>query len=128
MTGLRSVRLGRPGLALAAALVTGCGPADTTDTPPALLGQALVEYPPAVFADGVSGVVELRLFVDTAGMVVPDSTRLERSSGSASLDSAALAAAPRLRYSPGTRNGTPAAMAFVQPVHFQHPATADSSP
>lgn len=93
-----------------------------------LLGEAQVDYPPALFADGVGGTVQLRLFVDTAGLVVPDSVRLEHSSGQPALDSAALAAAPLLRYTPGSRNGVPAAMAFVQPIHFRHPASGDSSP
>lgn len=93
-----------------------------------LSGEALVEYPPALFQDGVGGTVELRLFVDSAGGVVADSIRLERSSGYPALDSAALAAAARLRYAPGTRAGVPAAMTFVQPIHFRHPASGDSSP
>lgn len=109
-------------------LGVACGPAAVTEQPPLLSGEALVEYPPALFQDGVGGTVELRLFVDSAGGVVPDSTRLERSSGHPALDSAALAAAPRLRYAPGTRAGVPAAMTFVQPIHFRHPASGDSSP
>jgi TonB family protein len=105
-----------------------CGPSATTEQPPVLVGAAMVDYPSALFLDGVGGTVELRLFVDSAGQVVPDSVQLERSSGHPSLDSAALAAAPRLRYAPGTRNGLPAAMMFVQPIHFRHPVTGDSSP
>ena len=109
-------------------LSAACGPSAATEQPPLLSGEALVDYPPALFLDGVGGTVELRLFVDSAGQVVPDSVRLERSSGYPALDSAALAAAPRLRYTPGTRQGVPAAMTFVQPIHFRHPASGDSSP
>lgn len=91
------------------------------------VGEPQVDYPPALFEQGVGGTVELRLFVDSTGAVVPDSTRIERSSGQLALDSAALAAAPRLRYTPGTRHGQPVGMPFVQPIHFRHPGTADSS-
>jgi protein TonB len=94
---------------------------------PVLQGEALVEYPPALYLEGVDGTVELRLFVDSTGQVVTDSTRVERSSGQPALDSAALAGAVRLRYAPATRNGAPVAMAFVQPIHFRHPASGDST-
>ena len=67
-------------------------------------------------------------FAPSEATVVTDSIRLERSSGYAAFDSAALAAAPRLRYAPGTRAGVPAAMTFVQPIYFRHPASGDSSP
>ena len=99
-----------------------------TATPPIPLGNPPVEYPPALFAQGIGGSVELLLFVDSAGVVFPESTRVQRSSGHAPLDSAALAAAPRLRYSPATRNGRPVATSFLQPIHFRHPGKPDSVP
>jgi protein TonB len=76
-------------------------------------------YPPDLFVQGVAGTTELQLFVDSAGAVVPESTRIFRSSGTPALDSAALLAVPDLHYAPGTRNGRPAAMPFVQPIHFR---------
>lgn len=113
--------------------VTACARAggasgDGAESPPVALGEPAVEYPPDVFAQGVSGTVELELFVDSTGRVVPESTGIQRSSGHAALDSAALAAAPRLKYAPGRRDGRPVAMRFLQPVHFRHPASADSTP
>ena len=98
------------------------------DSPPVALGEPAVEYPPAIFMQGISGTVELRLFVDSAGQVVPESTTVQRSSGYTALDSAALAAAPKLRYAPGRRDGRPAAMMFLQPIHFRHPGRTDSTP
>ena len=92
------------------------------------VGEPQVEYPPGLFEQGVGGTVQLRLFVDSTGAVVADSTRVEASSGYPALDSAAFAAAPRLRYAPGLRNGKPAAMPFVQPIHFRYPGSGDSSP
>jgi len=102
-------------------------PADG-ESPPVALGEPVVEYPPALYLQRVSGSVELRLFVDSAGQVVPESTTVQRSSGYPALDSAALAAAPRLRYAPGRRAGRPVAMMFLQPVHFRHPGSTDSTP
>lgn len=115
----------RPYLVLAG--LAACGRGDAPERPPAPIGEPQVVYPPALFEQGVGGTVELRLFVDSAGAVVTDSTRIERSSGQPALDSAALAAAPKLRYTPGTRDGRPVGMPFVQPIHFRHPGTADSS-
>jgi protein TonB len=80
-----------------------------------------VEYPPALFDQEIGGTVVLRLFVTETGAVVPESTRVQESSGYPALDSAALAAAPKLRYAPATRNGSPVAAPFTQPVIFRAP-------
>jgi protein TonB len=120
---------------IAALLIAGCGAAApeardaTTPSPPAddqppvpIDAVPPVEYPPALYEQRVSGTVLLRLFVDTGGTVVSDSSRIQESSGVAALDSAALAAAPKLRYAPALRNGRPVAAPFVQPIHFRHPS------
>lgn len=118
---------------LAAATVVACGDSARGDasrptTPPIPMGDPPVEYPPSLFAQGIGGSVELLLYVDSTGAVQPESTRIQRSSGQMALDSAALAAAPRLRYSPAMRNGRPVATAFLQPIHFRHPGRTDSVP
>ncbi len=93
------------------------------DQPPVALDPVPpVDYPPALFTQRVAGRVVLRLFVDTAGAIVPDSTRVEEPSGVAALDSAALAAAPRLRFAPALRDGRPVASPFLQPFDFRPPA------
>ena len=129
--------------AVATALLAACGgsnddtvplPEETGSAPRGdvapipLDGNTPVEYPPALYEQAIGGTVLLRLFVDTAGAVVPDSTRVEESSGYPALDSAALAAAPRLRYSPALRNGQPVASAFRQPIHFSPPARGGTTP
>lgn len=91
------------------------------DAPVPLDAESPVDYPPALFDQGIGGTVVLRLYVTAEGMVVPDSTRIQESSGYPALDSAALAAAPRLRYAPATRNGAPVAAPFTQPVVFRAP-------
>ena len=64
-----------------------------------------VDYPPALAAQGIEGTVLLRLIVDTNGTIVRDSTRVAESSGYPALDTAAMQAAPSLRYAPAERDG-----------------------
>lgn len=93
------------------------------DSPPVPLDAAPpVSYPVDLYEQGVSGTVMLRLYVDTAGVVLADSVRIEESSGHPGFDSAAVAAAPRLRYAPALRAGKPVAAPFRQPIHFRHPS------
>ena len=102
--------------------------AGNAESPPVALGEPAVEYPPALFMQGISGSVELRLFVDSAGQVVPESTT---SSGPADMRPSTPRPSPRrpsCRYAPGRRDGRPVAMTFLQPIHFRHPATTDSTP
>lgn len=108
------------------AAIAGCDGA-TGETVPRLLGEPSVDYPPALFTQGVEGSVELRLFVDSAGAVVPESVSIHASSGYPAMDSAAVRAAATLKYAPGLRHGTPVAMPFVQPIRFHHPGPVDSS-
>jgi protein TonB len=104
-------------------LPAGQGSAGTRgeEAPVPLDAQSPVEYPPALFDQEIGGTVVLRLFVTETGAVVPESTRVQESSGYPALDSAALAAAPKLRYAPATRNGSPVAAPFTQPVIFRAP-------
>jgi len=92
------------------------------DQPPIPLdANPPVEYPADLFSQGVSGTVVLLLFVDEAGVIVSDSTRIEQSSGYPAMDSAAVAAVGRLRYAPALRGGKVVAAPFRQPIHFRHP-------
>jgi protein TonB len=101
------------------------GASATRDDPPVPVDpEPLVEYPEALFAQKISGTVLLRLFVTAEGRVVPESTQVQESSGWPALDSAARAAAPKLRYAPAIRNGVAVAGSFTQPVHFRHPGGA----
>jgi TonB family protein len=89
------------------------------EPPVAINPVSPVRYPPALLAQGIEGRVLLRLFVDSAGNVVPDSTRLAESSGYPALDSAALAGSPELRFSPALLQGRPVPAPFLQPVQFR---------
>lgn len=99
----------------------GDAPSRGFEPPVALNAESPVHYPPALYTSHVEGTVVLRLYVDSTGAVVPDSSRVAESSGTPALDSAALAGVPDMRFAPATRNGIAVATAFLQPVHFRHP-------
>ncbi len=99
------------------------------DEPPVPLDpEPPVGYPAALYQQRISGTVLLRLFVDETGRVMPDSTRLQESSGYPALDSAALASVPKLHYAPALRSGAPVATLFTQPIHFRHPDRGGITP
>src|SRR3954470_19534480 len=81
-------------------------------------------YPAALYARKVQGNVLLHLYIDRDGAVVPDSTRVEESSGYASLDSAAIKGSQELRFVPAKLHGEPMAVALQFPVYFRHPEAA----
>lgn len=102
---------------------------DRHDDPPvAVNAETPVEYPPALFEQGIEGNVVLRLHTDEEGRVVPESTKVAESSGYPALDSAALLGSPQLRFAPAQRNGAPVSATFLQPVHFRHPPRAGTTP
>ncbi len=118
---------------LVVALAAGCsgdppreGGAPSADVavPVALNADSPFGYPAALYEQRVEGDVVLHLFVDSAGRLDPESTRIAESSGHQALDSAALAGAPGLRFAPATRRGVPVGAAFLQPVRFRRPAAA----
>lgn len=117
---------------LLAALLAGCGgrslrsgaSADDVATPPRLInGDAVVaaiasEYPPDLQAQGVGGVVRLRLLVDTDG--VPVEVAILDSSGNAELDRAARRVASVLRFDPATdEDGKPLRVWASFPIAFR---------
>jgi TonB family protein len=87
-----------------------------------------IRYPPALLAQGIEGRVLLRLYVDSTGNIVPDSTRIAESSGYPALDSAALVGSPELRFSPALLQGRPIAAPFLQPVQFRSPRSGAATP
>jgi periplasmic protein TonB len=94
----------------------------TADMPPVATNPiSPMVYPPALLEQGIEGRVLLRLVIDAQGQVMRDSSRIAESSGYPALDSAALAGAPELRFSPALRNGRPISAPFLQPVQFRHP-------
>ncbi len=103
--------------------------ADKRDqSPVAINPEPPVEYPAALFEEGIEGKVLLRLHTDEEGNVDRDSISIAESSGYPALDSAALIAAPQLRFAPALHNGAPVAATFLQPVHFRHPQLGGTTP
>ena len=98
-------------------------PPPESEAPVALNPDVPIAYPPALFERRIEGDVTLRLFVDSTGALVPESTRVAESSGFPPLDSAALAGSKALRFAPGKRHGVPVATAFLQPVEFRQVGT-----
>ena len=92
---------------------------------------ASIQGPPTTFlhllgvemseGDLQPGNVTLRLYVDHAGQVTPDSTRIEESSGYAGLDSAAVKGSQDLRFAPARLRGEPLGVSILFPVYFRHP-------
>jgi TonB family protein len=103
-------------------------PAIPAEQPPvAINAVSPVRYPPALLEQGIEGRVLLQLYVDSAGTLVRDSTRIAESSGYPALDSAALAAAPELRFSPALLQGRRVAAPFLQPVQFRSPRSRSTT-
>ena len=98
------------------------------DVPVAINGESPFQYPADLYDQGVEGEVRLRLYVDSAGHVAPESTRIASSSGTPALDSAAVAGASALRFAPAHRDGVPVGTAFYQPVIFQRRAGPGAAP
>jgi TonB family protein len=98
-------------------------PPPESEAPVALNPDVPIAYPPALYEQKVEGDVVLRLFVDSTGKLVPESTRVAEPSGYAALDSAAVSGAAALRFAPAKRHGVAVATAFLQPVEFRQVGT-----
>src|SRR4051812_22831760 len=89
-----------------------------SEAPVALNPDVPIAYPPSLYEQKVEGDVMLRLFVDSTGRLIPESTRVAEPSGYPALDSAAVTGAAALRFAPAKRHGGAVATAFPQPVGF----------
>jgi len=96
------------------------------EPPVAVNPDSPIQYPPRLYDQKVEGDVVLRLYTDSTGQLVPDSSKVAESSGYPALDSAALAGARKLRFAPARRRGVPVATAFLQPIEFRHPQAGAS--
>lgn len=103
------------------AVVADSGSAKPDSYPVMINREMPFRYPPALYAEKVQGNVVLRLFVDTAGGVVNDSTRVVESSKVPLLDSAALSGSRELKFQPATRRGAAMPVTILFPVYFRHP-------
>ncbi len=92
------------------------------DVPPVMLNKELpFRYPPALYAQKVQGNVTLRIYIDSNGAIVPDSTRIAETSGFTALDSAAMKGSRELKFEPARTVGQPVPVSIILPVYFRHP-------
>jgi TonB family protein len=127
--GLAAAGCGRPAPPPEGA-ETGGGAAATPpdqEPPVPLNADSPIQYPPRLYDQRVEGDVVLRLFVDSGGRLVAESSKVAESSGYSGLDSAALAGARKLRFAPARRRGLAVATAFLQPIEFRRPAGATAA-
>ncbi len=79
--------------------------------------HAPIQYPASAVFAREQGSVLVRAEVDTSGHTI--SATIDKSSGHAVLDAAALQSISQWTFSPGTSNGKPEAQWVVVPVSFQ---------
>lgn len=96
------------------------GEPDVTD-PQLLTTNLPFMYPPALYADRVEGDVALRLYIDSLGLVVPESTSVAEPAAHAAFDSAAVAGAPYLEFQPAQVGASRVGRSVVLPVKFRLP-------
>lgn len=129
---LSTVRKLAPALAIIA-LLTGCNKGESSNLPfqtvgkqpdvaPVMLNKELpFRYPPALYAQKVQGNVTLRIFIDSQGNIIADSTRIAETSGFTALDSAAMKGSRELKFEPAKTQGQPVPVSILLPVFFRHP-------
>ena len=115
------------------AALAGCGTSEKSNLPfqtvgrqpdvaPVMLNKELpFRYPPALYAQKVQGNVTLRIFIDSDGQIVADSTRVAETSGFNALDSAAMKGSRDLKFEPAKTQGRPVPVSILLPVFFRHP-------
>lgn len=120
-------------LILAVVIAVGCKKGESSGLPfqtvgrqpdiaPVMLNKELpFRYPPALYAQKVQGNVTLRIFIDSNGAIIPDSTRIAETSGFTALDSAAMKGSRDLKFEPAKTMGQPVPVSILLPVYFRHP-------
>lgn len=100
------------------------GPEKPDVLPQVRSAQLPFRYPRDLYERKVQGNVTLRVFIDSAGRVHPESTMVVEPSGYPALDSAAVAGAPLVDFAPATLRGKPIPVTILFPVFFRHPGAA----
>lgn len=95
---------------------------------PALLTTELpFRYPPALYVRQVHGDVTLRLFIDSLGLVVPESTQVAEPASHPGFDSAAVEGASRLVFRPARRGERRIGYTVLFPIKFRVPGGAPAA-
>ena len=91
------------------------------DELPVMQGSSPFHYPAELYSQRVQGNVTLSIFIDTLGVVHPESTKVVESSGHAPLDSAAVKGTQNLLFTPAKLEGKPIPVSILFPVYYRHP-------
>jgi TonB family protein len=107
-----------------ALLIAACGAAEAGEVqePVPLPDPSPIDYPVALWDIKVQGETELMIHVNEHGNV--DSAYVSKASGFAEFDSAAIAGARQLRFTPGRKGDRSVAMWTKMPVRFAQDSTA----
>ncbi len=113
---------------LATLVVAGAGCASDGDIqqPSPLYGEVPITYPLQLWDQDMEGETLLRVRVTDTGSV--DSVLVEKSSGYAAFDSAAVAGAKALRFRPARRDGKRIRVWAEVPVNFSKKPRPDTIP
>ena len=113
--------------AVAAALVVGlaCGGEGEIEQPTPLYGDVPIDYPIQLWDQDTEGQTLLRVRVSDTGAV--DSVEVVGSSGYEAFDSAAVAGARDLRFSPARRHGERIEVWATVPVRFSKRPRPDTA-
>lgn len=106
----------------------GCGAEGEIEQPRPLFGEVPIEYPMHMWDQDMEGETLLRVRVGDTGGV--DSVEVVESSGHPSFDSAAVAGARRLRFTPARQDGERIEVWAQVPVRFSkrpRPDTLDAA-
>jgi len=96
--------------------MAACGGEGEIEQPTPLYGEVPIEYPIQLWDQDMEGETLLRVRVTDTGMV--DSVEVVSSSGYAAFDSAAVAGARDLRFTPARQDGKRIEVWARVPVHF----------
>jgi protein TonB len=101
---------------VALAASAACGAEADIEQPTPLFGDVPIDYPLHMWDQDMEGETLLRVRVSDVGAV--DSVEVLESSGFAAFDSAAMAGAHELRFTPARREGKRIAVWAEVPVYF----------
>jgi periplasmic protein TonB len=109
-------------VALAACLALASCAEEMEETPPQQIATSPFHYPEELWDAQVEGETVLRLYVNPEGLV--DSVQVDRGSGYAAFDSAAVRGVVDLRFDPARRGDDPVGAWILLPVRFEQPRDA----
>jgi TonB family protein len=110
------------GVSCAALAACGASGSAVVEEPVPMPDPSPIEYPVALWDQNIQGETELMVRVNEHGNV--DSVFVSKPSGWMAFDSAALAGARQLRFTPGRRGDRRVAMWTKMPVRFAVDSTA----